>query len=109
MSGAFAVGPHPSVAQEPRACSLPTLDGGSMARYFIAKCPLNLSGHYRHKVRVSRRPSGMRTKKSRMGLFVRTIGIARARIKTGMANLPTISPASYGTRGELRPQDGEDR
>lgn len=41
--------------------------------------------------------------KSRMGLFVRTIGIARPMIKIGMANSPTISSASYGTRGELRP------
>ncbi|WP_425352330.1 hypothetical protein [Mesorhizobium sophorae] len=45
--------------------------------------------------------------KSRMGLFVGTIGIACARTKIGMATLPTISPASSGTRGELRPHNGE--
>lgn len=38
-----------------------------------------------------------------MGLFVRTIGIARSAWPTS----PTISPASFGTRGELRSHDGE--
>lgn len=40
--------------------------------------------------------------KHRMGLAVRTIGIARATIKTGMANLVYISSASHGSKAELR-------
>jgi len=65
--------------------------------------------------RANGRPSKIRAlvghvfaqQKSRMELFVRTIGIARARTKIGMATSPTISPASSGTRGELRPHDGD--
>ena len=44
--------------------------------------------------------------KSRMGLFVRTIGIARARTKIGMANLAYNLTRSFGARGELRLHDG---
>jgi len=44
--------------------------------------------------------------KSRMGLFVRTVGIARARTKLGMVNLAYNLTATSGTRGELRPHDG---
>jgi len=39
--------------------------------------------------------------KHRMGLIVRTIGIARARIKIGMANLDYTSSASPGSKGVL--------
>jgi hypothetical protein len=39
--------------------------------------------------------------KHRMGLFIRTIGIARARIKIGMPTSPTTSSVSHGSRPKL--------
>lgn len=45
--------------------------------------------------------------KYRMGLFVRTIGIARARTKFGMANLAYNLTAMSGIRGEVRPHDAK--
>ena len=45
--------------------------------------------------------------KHRMGLFIRTIGIARARIKIGMANSPITSSASHGSRDEVRPHSAK--
>jgi hypothetical protein len=40
--------------------------------------------------------------KTAMGLFVRTIGIIRARAKIGMANL-AYNFTRYGTKGAVRP------
>lgn len=45
--------------------------------------------------------------KSRMGLFVRTIRIERAKVKIGMGTWPKTSNVSSGTRGEVRPRKAE--
>lgn len=42
-----------------------------------------------------------------MGLFVRTIGIARARAKIGMANLAYDLKRFVWHQGELRPYNGK--
>jgi hypothetical protein len=46
-------------------------------------------------------------RKHRIGLFIRTIGVARARIKIGMTSLAHNSSASPGSRGKVRPHSAK--